>query len=71
VGAGTVAEKPDRVLQARGIYHQEMHVMGEMNKTIACDISRTTQELGYRPLIDLDEGMRRSVRWCRDRGVDL
>ena len=26
-------------LQAGGVYHQEMHVLGEMDKTIACDIS--------------------------------
>ena len=69
--AGALAERVDRLLQGRGIYHQEMHVMGEMNKTIACDISRTTHDLGYRPSVDLAEGMRRSVRWCRDRGVDL
>jgi nucleoside-diphosphate-sugar epimerase len=71
VVAGRFAERADRMLQSRGVYHQEMHVMGEMNKTIACDISRTTSDLGYRPLVDLEEGMRRSVRWCRDRGVDL
>lgn len=69
--AGDVAEKVDRVLQGRGIYHQKMHVLGEMNKTIACDISRTREELGYNPAVDLAEGMRRSVRWCRDRGVEL
>jgi len=71
VAAGALAERADRMLQGRRVYHQEMHVMGEMNKTIACDISRTTQDLGYLPRVDLEEGMRRSVRWCRDRGVDL
>lgn len=69
--AGTLAERADRFLQAKGRYHQELHVLGEMNKTIACDISRTTADLGYRPEVALEEGMRRSIRWCRDRGIEL
>jgi nucleoside-diphosphate-sugar epimerase len=69
--AGRVAERIDRTLQARGIYHQEMHVLGEMDKTIACDISATESVLGYAPQIGLLEGMRRSIRWCRQQGVAL
>lgn len=68
---GTVAEKVDRVLQGRGIYHQQIHVLGEMNKTIACDVSAARAELGYEPEVDLLEGMRRSIRWCREQGVEL
>jgi len=69
--AGTLAERADRYLQAKGRYSQEIHVLGEMNKTIACDISRTTADLGYRPGVALEEGMRRSIRWCRSRGLEL
>ncbi len=69
--AGRVAERIDRTLQARGIYHQEMHVLGEMDKTIACDIGATEAVLGYAPRIALLEGMRRSIRWCRQQGVAL
>jgi len=69
--AGTVAERIDRVLQSRGIYHQEFHVLGEMNKTIACDISHSQKVLGYEPRIALLEGMRSSIRWCREQGVDI
>jgi nucleoside-diphosphate-sugar epimerase len=65
------AEHGDRLLQRRGLYLQELHVLGEMNKTIACDVSRAELELGYRPRVDLYEGMRRSVRWCLERGVAL
>ena len=68
---GTVAEKADRLLQGRGIYHQQMHVLGEMNKTIACDIAAARTDLGYDPDVDLLEGMRRSIRWCREQGVEL
>ena len=42
-----------------------------MNKTIACDISQTTADLGYLPKVTLADGMRRSIRWCRERGIDL
>jgi nucleoside-diphosphate-sugar epimerase len=46
-------------------------VLSEMNKTIACTIDRARDELGYEPRVDLDEGMRRSVRWCIDQGIEL
>ncbi|MFB9314865.1 NAD-dependent epimerase/dehydratase family protein [Nocardioides plantarum] len=68
---GRVAERADRVLQARGIYHQQIHVLGEMDKTIACDVSATVDQLGYAPQVDLAEGMRRSVRWCAAQGVPI
>jgi nucleoside-diphosphate-sugar epimerase len=64
-----VARLGDGVLQAAGLYNQELHVLSEMNLTIACTIERAKRELGYRPLVDLREGMRRSVKWCLDRGM--
>ena len=66
-----VAERVDRTLQARGIYHQEVHVLGEMDKTIACDITATREVLGYDPQLALAEGMREAVRWCREQGIDI
>ncbi|MGH3496153.1 MAG: NAD-dependent epimerase/dehydratase family protein [Nocardioidaceae bacterium] len=69
--AGKIAERIDGVLQARGIYHQEFHVLGEMDKTIACDIGHSQQVLGYAPRVDLHAGMRESIRWCVERGVDI
>jgi nucleoside-diphosphate-sugar epimerase len=66
-----VAERADGLLQERERYLQELHVLGEMNKTIACDVSRAEAELGYEPRIELYEGMRRSVRWCLERGMVL
>jgi nucleoside-diphosphate-sugar epimerase len=69
--ASRIAERADRVIQRAGRYQQQLHVLGEMGHTIACDISRTESELGYRPAVELFEGMRRSIRWCRGRGIDL
>ncbi len=53
----------DAGLQAMGLYHQKIHVLSEMNKTIACSIAKAQRELNYQPTIDLEEGMRRSLRW--------
>lgn len=69
--ASRVAEGVDRALQHRGRYHQEVHVMGEMGKTIACDISATVEQLGYAPAYELYAGMRGAVAWCRARGIAL
>lgn len=66
-----VAEGLDRGLQATGRYHQQIHVLGEMNKNIACDIGAARRDLGYEPHVELYEGMRTSVRWCLDRGLEL
>lgn len=66
-----VAELADSTLQRAGRYQQQVHVLGEMNKNIACDISAARHELGYEPTVDLHEGMRRSIRWCVEQGLEL
>lgn len=68
---GRLAELGDRVVQGLGRYQQQLHVLGEMNHTIACDISVTADELGYEPKVELYEGMRRSIRWCVEQGLQL
>lgn len=68
---GSVAERIDGILQSSGRYNQQFHVLGEMNKTIAVDISAATRDLGYRPEVALAEGMRRSVKWCLEQGIEL
>jgi nucleoside-diphosphate-sugar epimerase len=69
--AAQVAESADTLLQKRGRYVQPLHVLGELNHTIACDISRALDELGYEPTVALEEGMRNSIRWCLDHGEQL
>jgi nucleoside-diphosphate-sugar epimerase len=59
------------MLQNAGIYNQQIHVLSEMNLTIACSIERARRELGYEPLVSLREGMRRSVAWCIERGISI
>ena len=59
----------DLILQSSGIYHQKIHVLSEMNKTIACSVVKAQKDLGYSPKISLEEGMRRSLKWCIDSGM--
>jgi nucleoside-diphosphate-sugar epimerase len=66
-----VAETADRLLQDHGRYSSQLHVLGELDKTIRCDISRTVEVLGYDPRVGLADGMRRAVRWCEHHGVDI
>lgn len=68
---GRVAELADSTIQGLGHYHQQIHVLGEMNKNIACDIGVARCELGYEPDVELYEGMRRSIRWCVQQGLEL
>jgi nucleoside-diphosphate-sugar epimerase len=68
--ASEVAWLADTMLQSLGFYRQKIHVLSEMNKTIACSIERAKEELGYRPTVALEEGMRRSLRWMLAQGSD-
>lgn len=65
------AEIADRALQRGGRYSQELHVLSEMSKTIACSVHRAVSELGYEAPASLLPGMRESVRWCLARGEAL
>jgi nucleoside-diphosphate-sugar epimerase len=67
--ASDVAEAVDSAVQSTGLYNQKIHVLSEMNKTIACSIGRAERELDYRPAVELEEGMRRSIQWCVDQGM--
>jgi nucleoside-diphosphate-sugar epimerase len=46
----------DVTMQKLGIYNKEIHVLSEMNKTIACSISKAESDINYNPQIDLYEG---------------
>jgi nucleoside-diphosphate-sugar epimerase len=69
--AGEVAGWADAILQGLGVYQQKIHVLSEMNKTIACVIDKAQKELNYQPEIELEEGMRRSLAWCKEKGIRI
>jgi nucleoside-diphosphate-sugar epimerase len=66
-----VARFVDSLLQMAGLYQQEIHVAGELAASIAVSIEAARRDLGYDPEVELEEGMRRSIDWCRAHGVDL
>jgi len=68
---GVVAEKVDGLLQSRGLYQQAVHVLGELKDTIACDVTAAQRELGYAPATTLLDGMRASIRWGLERGMQF
>lgn len=59
--ASEIAYAADWLIQSLGLYQQKIHVLSEMNKSIACSVRKAQRELGYRPVIALEEGMRRSL----------
>lgn len=63
-----IAMACDALLQMMGVYHQKIHVLSEMNKTIACTIEKAQRVIGYQPQIDLKQGMHRSIKWCVEKG---
>ena len=69
--AAEVALLCDYILQSANLYHQKIHVLSEMNKTIACDISKARRELNYAPAVSLEEGMRRSIADLIKRGEKI
>lgn len=66
--AAHVATTVDGFVQGRGRYVQAVHVLGELNDTIACDITRAREEIGYDPPTALFEGMREAIRWSLANG---
>ena len=65
------ARVADRLLQCVGLYEPRVHVLSEMNLTIACSIDKARRQLGYRPTVSLEEGMRRSLAWVLAHGLSL
>ena len=57
----TFAERTDALIQWFGYYHQKIHVLSEMNKTIACTVSQAQKELGYFPEYSLKKGIQISL----------
>jgi len=69
--SSAIGELADGFLQAAGQYLAEIHVAGEMAKDIWCSIDKAKRELGYQPTVGLEEGMRRSITWCRENGIEI
>jgi nucleoside-diphosphate-sugar epimerase len=64
-----IARLVDSLIQMTGFYQQEIHVAGELAASIAVNIDAARNDLGFAPEVELEEGMRRSIQWCRDNGI--
>ncbi|MBI4243412.1 MAG: NAD(P)-dependent oxidoreductase [Planctomycetes bacterium] len=69
--ASNVAYMMDYMFQSLGFYNTKIHVLSELNKDIACSVECAKSELGYSPTVELREGMRRSIKWCLDIGMNI
>ena len=58
---GDLCEITDKLLQKIGFYNQSFHVFGELNKTIACNISKIKEHLNYEPIFDFKTGLEQSL----------
>lgn len=66
--ATAVARIGDATLQAVGMYHQELHVLGELGMHITCSIQSSKRELGFVPTSSLREVVKHSLSWAIDHG---
>jgi len=51
------------------VYSISLYSIKTMTVNFGCDISRSKEELGYNPSIDLEEGVKRTLHWCREEGL--
>jgi nucleoside-diphosphate-sugar epimerase len=52
-----------------GIYSISLYSIKTMTVDFGCDISRAKEELGYYPGISLQEGIKRTTQWCKEKGL--
>ena len=64
-----VAHILDEVLAACDRYWMLPHLVGESCKNIACRITKAETELGYNPATHYREGYKKTIAWCREKGL--
>ena len=61
------AYQVDRMISAAGVYIAPIHLIGESHWHQAASCQKAIDELGYDPKVELAEGMRHAIEWCRGR----
>ena len=69
--AGRFVARGDALLHRFGVAEPRVHALAQLQTTSACSIAAAERELGYDPKIELEEGTRRSIRWCLEKGSGL
>lgn len=65
--SATVAYGIDCMVSALGFYALPFHLLGEANWNVGCSSRKATELLGFKPTVDVCEGYRRAVAWCKER----
>ena len=64
--AARAAYQVDRAISAFQVYVAPIHLAGEAHWHQSADCGKAIRELGYAPSIELRDGMRRAIAWCRE-----
>lgn len=65
--AATVAYGVDWLVSACGFYAMSFHLLGEANWNVGCSSQKAVELLGFKPTMDVAEGYRRAVAWCKKK----
>lgn len=65
----SIAYGVDCSLAAVGLYSMPFHLLGEANWNVGCSNRKAVERLGYKTSVDVFEGYRRAVEWCRGKGL--
>jgi len=57
----------DSMLGALGIYWMNLHLLGEADWNVGCSCQKAMDVLGYKPKVNVAEGYKRAVAWCREQ----
>jgi len=57
----------DSMLAAIGIYSMNIHLLSEANWNVGCSSQKATDMLGFKPKMNVQEGYKRAVAWCREQ----
>lgn len=66
---GPIAYGVDVTVSLLGFYWQTVHLVGESDWHVGVSCGKAERELGYAPRVELSEGMRQAIAWCRSRGL--
>lgn len=66
---GPIAFAGDITLAAMQLYWQTLHLVGESHWHVGVSCEKAVRELGYDPKVEIDEGMKGAVEWCRRQGL--
>ncbi len=65
--SASLAYGVDRLLASVGVYSSNFHLLGEANWNVGNSNEKARRILGYQSTVDVFEGYRRAVAWCRER----